>query len=145
MTSEASAFSALSGDLPSAWREAVQKQLRPHENVLAALEVDLDKQLHFVKGLVLLTNQRLLACEGATQIWSGWDLQAGQTLLHHDHAGVATLALRTLLQTPEWLAHMATLPGYTPLRCGEVLAMSTVLPWWQFSGKKRATASRKKP
>lgn len=57
----------------------------------------------------------------------------------------ATLALRTLLQTPEWLAHMATLPGYTPLRCGEVLAMSTVLPWWQFNGKKRATASRKKP
>lgn len=57
----------------------------------------------------------------------------------------ATLALRTLLQTPEWLAHMATLPGYSPLRCGEVLAMSTVLPWWQFNGKKRATASRKKP
>ena len=93
MTSEASAFSALSGDLPSAWREAVQKQLRPHENVLAALEVDLDQQLHFVKGLVLLTNQRLLACEGATQIWSAWDLQAGQTLLHHDHAGVGHLNL----------------------------------------------------
>ncbi|CAM8669259.1 MdlB ABC-type multidrug transport system, ATPase and permease components [Comamonadaceae bacterium] len=93
MTSEASAFSALSGDLPSTWREAVQKQLRPHENVLAALEVDLDQQLHFVKGLVLLTNQRLLACEGATQSWSGWDLQAGQTLLHHDHAGVGHLNL----------------------------------------------------
>ncbi|MFM2251877.1 MAG: hypothetical protein RJB68_214 [Pseudomonadota bacterium] len=93
MTSEAPAFSALSGDLPSAWREAVQKQLRPHENVLAALEVDLDQQLHFVKGLVLLTNQRLLACEGATQSWSGWDLQAGQTLLHHDHAGVGHLNL----------------------------------------------------
>ncbi|MDT7519741.1 ABC transporter ATP-binding protein [Rhodoferax sp. TBRC 17660] len=93
MTSEAPAFSALSGDLPSAWREAVQKQLRPHENVLAALEVDLDQQLHFVKGLVLLTNQRLLACEGSTQIWSGWDLQAGQTLLHHDHAGVGHLNL----------------------------------------------------
>ena len=25
----------------------------------------------------------------------------------------ATLALRNLLQTPEWLAHMATLPGYS--------------------------------
>ncbi|CAM8667628.1 MdlB ABC-type multidrug transport system, ATPase and permease components [Comamonadaceae bacterium] len=93
MTSEAPAFSALSGDLPSAWREAVQKQLRPHENVLAALEVDLDQQLHFVKGLVLLTNQRLLACEGVTQIWSGWDLKDGQTLLHHDHAGVGHLNL----------------------------------------------------
>lgn len=33
----------------------------------------------------------------------------------------ATLALRNLLQTPEWLAHMRALPGYTPLHCGEVL------------------------
>lgn len=57
----------------------------------------------------------------------------------------ATLALRTLLQTPEWLAQMATLPGYSPLRCGEVLAMSRVLPWWEFTRKKRAPTSRKKP
>ncbi|OYD50762.1 substrate-binding domain-containing protein [Acidovorax kalamii] len=54
----------------------------------------------------------------------------------------ATLALRTLLQTPEWLAHMATLPGYTPLRCGEVLAMSMVLPWWQFTRAKRSPSKR---
>ena len=32
----------------------------------------------------------------------------------------ATLALRNLLQTPEWLAQMATLPGYSPWACGEV-------------------------
>lgn len=57
----------------------------------------------------------------------------------------ATQALRTLLQTPEWLARMAALPGYAPLHCGEVLAMSAVLPWWQFARKKRVTASRKKP
>ena len=57
----------------------------------------------------------------------------------------ATLALRNLLQTPEWLAHMATLPGYSAWHCGEVLAMSTVLPWWQFARKKRASAPRKKP
>ena len=57
----------------------------------------------------------------------------------------ATLALRTLLQTPEWLAHMTTLPGYTAWHCGEVQAMSTVLPWWQFARKKRASTPRKKP
>ncbi|MDR6152456.1 putative molybdopterin biosynthesis protein [Acidovorax delafieldii] len=57
----------------------------------------------------------------------------------------ATLALRNLLQTPEWLAHMATLPGYSAWHCGEVLAMSTVLPWWQFARKKRASAPKKKP
>ncbi|ART47691.1 substrate-binding domain-containing protein [Acidovorax carolinensis] len=57
----------------------------------------------------------------------------------------ATLALRNLLQTPEWLAHMRALPGYTPLHCGEVLAMSTVLPWWRFSGRKRGVSARQKP
>lgn len=57
----------------------------------------------------------------------------------------ATLALRQLLQTPEWLQQLAALPGYTPLRCGEVLAMSTVLPWWRFGPKKVAPRPRKKP
>ncbi|CAN7284188.1 helix-turn-helix transcriptional regulator [Acidovorax sp. LjRoot129] len=53
----------------------------------------------------------------------------------------ATLALRTLLQTPDWLEQMAELPGYTPLRCGEVLAMSSVLPWWRFAQPKRPPRS----
>ena len=57
----------------------------------------------------------------------------------------ATLALRTLLQTPEWLQQMAALPGYTPLHCGEVLAMRTVLPWWRFARKKARSAHRRKP
>jgi putative molybdopterin biosynthesis protein len=48
----------------------------------------------------------------------------------------ATKALRTLLQTADWLDQMAALPGYTPLRCGEVLSMSSVLAWWQFARKK---------
>ncbi|MNL79009.1 hypothetical protein D3C87_2055280 [compost metagenome] len=57
----------------------------------------------------------------------------------------ATQALRKLLQTPDWQARMAALPGYTPLHCGEVLAMSTVLPWWQFARQKPVKTSRKKP
>ncbi len=57
----------------------------------------------------------------------------------------ATQALRSLLQTPDWLAHMQALHGYAPLHCGEVLAMSTVLPWWQFARKKHATPTRNKP
>lgn len=48
----------------------------------------------------------------------------------------ATLALRTLLRTPAWQAEMATLAGYSPLHCGEVLAMSRVLPWWRFARRK---------
>lgn len=57
----------------------------------------------------------------------------------------ATLALRALLQTSEWQAQMAALPGYAPLRCGDVLAMSTMLPWWRFASKKRSAKPRKKP
>ena len=57
----------------------------------------------------------------------------------------ATQALRTLLRTSDWQAHMAALPGYTPLHCGEVLAMSAVLPWWHFSGKKRIASASNKP
>ncbi|WP_428984487.1 ABC transporter ATP-binding protein [Rhodoferax mekongensis] len=93
MTTEAPALTTLSGEMPSIWREAVLKQLRPQENVLATLEVDLDQQLRFVKGLVVLTNQRLLSCAGTQKVWTSWDLQAGQKLLHHDHAGVGHMDL----------------------------------------------------
>jgi molybdate-binding protein len=57
----------------------------------------------------------------------------------------ATLALRTLLQTSDWLEQLADLPGYAPLHCGDVLAMSAVLPWWRFARKKAGSAHRKKP
>ena len=57
----------------------------------------------------------------------------------------ATLALRTLLQSPDWLAQMATLPGYSPWHCGEVLAMSRMLPWWRFAVQKGSSEPRKKP
>lgn len=57
----------------------------------------------------------------------------------------ATRALRTLLQTAEWQAQMSALQGYAPLHCGEVLAMSRVLPWWQFARRKGVPAARKKP
>ncbi|MFY3382703.1 substrate-binding domain-containing protein [Paracidovorax sp. MALMAid1276] len=50
----------------------------------------------------------------------------------------ATLALRALLRTPQWQAQLAALPGYAPLHCGDVLSMSTVLPWWQFARRKAA-------
>ncbi|MCB1980270.1 MAG: helix-turn-helix transcriptional regulator [Burkholderiaceae bacterium] len=52
-----------------------------------------------------------------------------------------TLALRSLLQSPVWQARMAQLSGYAPDQCGQVLAMSAVLPWWKFSAKKRVLRS----
>jgi len=47
--------------LPSELRDAAESQLQPGESMLAWLEFDLDRQLHFSRGLVILTDQRLLS------------------------------------------------------------------------------------
>lgn len=57
----------------------------------------------------------------------------------------ATRALRELLLTPVWRDQLAQLAGYAPTHSGEVLAMSHVLPWWNFARPKRPAAPRKKP
>jgi ATP-binding cassette subfamily B protein len=92
MTLEVSAVPAPGGEVPAAWRQAIQSQLHPSENVCACLEVDLDERLHFVSSVVLATNLRLvsLSSDGAAQ---HWPYSAGLTLTHHDHAGVGHLAL----------------------------------------------------
>ena len=57
----------------------------------------------------------------------------------------ATRALRELLQTDAWITQMSALRGYQPWHCGEVLSMSTVLPWWNFAQKKRVPKAQSKP
>ena len=81
------------GELSAAWRGDVQSQLTAQENVLAALEVDLDTRLHFVRGLVVVTNQRLLSRNGNETQWKQWVFREGLELRHHDHAGVGHLNL----------------------------------------------------
>jgi ATP-binding cassette, subfamily B, bacterial len=93
MTIEVPAVSALSGDLTLAWREEVQKRLLPQENVLATLEVDLNHQLHFVRGWVVVTSQRVLSRANGDADWQQWDLRDGLTVQLHDHAGVGHLDL----------------------------------------------------
>ena len=79
--------------------DGLASQLASTENVLCTLAVDLNARLHFARGLLALTDQRLLA----------FDLEAGWTshrlllpsgamdpdlrLRHFDHAGVGTLEL----------------------------------------------------
>jgi len=93
MTTVSPHVRALPGDISGAWSTAVQAILHPQENVLAALEVDLDARLHFVNGLVLVTSQRLMACSHDSGPWQEWPLRAGMSLRHHDHAGVGHLEL----------------------------------------------------
>jgi ATP-binding cassette subfamily B protein len=79
--------------LPERWRAEVEKQLPAGENVVGALEVDLDHQLHFSKGLIVLTESRLLARAPGQDRWSSWPYRAGLLLQHHDHAGVGHMEL----------------------------------------------------
>ena len=93
MTFDVIAASPLLGDISARWREAMQSQLRPRENVLAALEVDLDAKLNFVGSLVVITNERILSRAGGDARWHEWSFQSGMQLRHHDHAGVGHLNL----------------------------------------------------
>jgi ATP-binding cassette subfamily B protein len=58
--------------LPSQWKASASAQLSPQENVLAWLEVDLDAQLQFAKGLLIVTDQRILS----GQFWLLWTRMA---------------------------------------------------------------------
>ncbi len=45
-------------------------------------------------------------------------------------------ALLAVLQSPDWQAQLAAIPGYAPWRCGQVQSMRQVLPWWSFRKEK---------
>jgi len=68
-------------------------ELAPDETVLARLTLDLDGNLHFVRGEIVLTTQRLLGNTESGAAWQQWQLQPELSLRHHDHAGVGTLEL----------------------------------------------------
>ncbi|MEF7615039.1 ABC transporter ATP-binding protein [Aquincola sp. MAHUQ-54] len=81
-----------SGPSPASGLQAVlRQQLASDENVLAALEVDLDARQRFAPGLLVLTDRRLLA--GGADGWRGWPLAADLSLRHTDHAGVGVIEL----------------------------------------------------
>ena len=79
--------------LPEHWQNDVVKQLAPGENVLNSVEVDLDAKLRFTKGLVVVTNRRLMARAPGESSWRDWAWRPGLVLQHHDHAGVGHLDL----------------------------------------------------
>jgi ATP-binding cassette subfamily B protein len=92
MTNATSPAEIIFNNIPALWRAEVQAQLHADERVLATLEADLNAQLCFVDGLVLVTNHRLLARAPDGQ-WQAWAYRPGLALKHHDHAGVGHLEL----------------------------------------------------
>lgn len=91
-TEQLSTVSSLS-ELPERWRSEIQAQLSLGENVVSALEVDLDQQLRFSKGIIVVTERRLLARAPGESHWHAWPFDTDLTLKHHDHAGVGHLEL----------------------------------------------------
>jgi ATP-binding cassette subfamily B protein len=81
-------------EVPEMWRASLEQQLSGQETVLAWLETDLDARLHFVQGLLVLTDKRLLAQGKPDQAWRAWSIGPAQVLRHHDHAGVGCLELQ---------------------------------------------------
>jgi ATP-binding cassette subfamily B protein len=88
-----SSLAVTAGVLPENWQNDVAKQLAPGENVLTSVEVDLDAKLRFKRGLVVVTNRRLLAKSPGEDGWRDWAYRPGLVLRHHDHAGVGHLEL----------------------------------------------------
>ena len=84
----------LSNTLPDSLRADVTSQLAPQEEILAFLEVDLDASLHFTRGLVIVTNHRVLARMAKENAWRAWPYGPQLKLKHHDHAGVGSLELQ---------------------------------------------------
>jgi ATP-binding cassette subfamily B protein len=82
-------------NLPQAWSEKLRDRLLPNERVSGWLQVDLDSELNFSTGLLVLTTQRLLSWEtgGADAGWREWPLGAVLCLKHGDHAGVGQLSV----------------------------------------------------
>nr|WP_231878990.1 ABC transporter ATP-binding protein [Collimonas arenae] len=84
----------MSNTLPESLRADVTSQLAPQEEILAFLEVDLDASLHFTRGLVIVTNHRVLARMAKENAWRAWPYGPQLKLKHHDHAGVGSLELQ---------------------------------------------------
>ncbi|MES2149916.1 MAG: ABC transporter ATP-binding protein [Pseudomonadota bacterium] len=95
MTTEqlVSSTAATPHPVPQHWQVELAKNLASGENVLSSVEVDLDARLHFTKGLIAVTESRLVARTPGETAWRSWPYLPGLRLQHHDHAGVGHLEL----------------------------------------------------
>ncbi|MDR1368356.1 MAG: ABC transporter ATP-binding protein/permease [Candidatus Accumulibacter sp.] len=81
---------------PREWVESIKARLSRGEKLLAYFETDLDAELRYVNGLIVLTDRRLLAAvvsPGKAADWRMFDLDDETSLARQDHSGVGTLEL----------------------------------------------------
>ena len=82
-----------SGSPPQPWGADLGSVLSGAETLLSWMELDLDERLQFARGLVAVTDRRLLVKTPEATAWREWPHRRGLALRHHDHAGVGTLEL----------------------------------------------------
>jgi ATP-binding cassette subfamily B protein len=89
--------------IPPIWRDRLDSQLESGEHVHACFEPDLDAQLDFADGLVVLTDRRLLAvtdverrattgaAAATPRKWRSWPIAPDSSLRTRESAGVGVL------------------------------------------------------
>jgi ATP-binding cassette subfamily B protein len=77
--------------LPPERHRTVTGQLEPGETLLAWFEPDLDRRLHYARGLVLLTDRRILSLEDNADTWSQWRLAPEIDLRTAEHGPAGRL------------------------------------------------------
>ncbi|MCC6916264.1 ABC transporter ATP-binding protein [Nitrosomonas sp.] len=80
-------------DFPSHWQTRISTLLNGQEQILAWLEIDLDNQLHFSPGLLIVTTHRILARSEKDENWQAWSNQPDMKLTYQDHAGICSIEL----------------------------------------------------
>ena len=93
MTSNVQSIAGNEPAIPGRWATDVESRMGSGEQVQACLETDLDQDLKFSDGLIVITNRHLLARDAGSKDWQEWPLRDGLKLDHHDHAGVGSLEL----------------------------------------------------
>jgi ATP-binding cassette subfamily B protein len=91
MKTESPALLSKKHAIPPAWQHEVESHLQDGEAVLAHVVLDLDTDLRFAAGIVVVTDRRLIA--NTSGDWKEWSYRQELVLTHHDHAGVGTLEL----------------------------------------------------
>ncbi|HEY7328901.1 MAG TPA: ABC transporter ATP-binding protein [Gemmataceae bacterium] len=87
--------------LPAPWRDEAAVQLEPGETLLAWFDPDLDDRLYYARGLVVLTDRRLLSrgepaasdAGSCAAQWQSWALTEGTVLRTDEHGSAAVLEL----------------------------------------------------
>ena len=93
MTAPTQSSASIAAFVPANWQVEIGRVLEENEEIEHCLELDLDSRLRFDKGLVVVTDRRVLARAPGEVAWRGWAYGPGLALRHHDHAGVGTLEL----------------------------------------------------